>query len=368
MQQIADNGETGQAGADSVPQVADYKKPEFYLKNLPLNDSLMAVSNEKLAFAYLNAGKAYAERLKDVEEAAGTFEKLISRFPDNNLVPEALYNLHKVYKTENSQKAETYRQRLLEKYPESEYALILSDPEYYSKRVATIRMAEQTYAMAYEAYEREDFNQAISICESAAKSYPDSELAPKFHLLRAYSVARISDERTFKEELTRLIEKWPGTEESTRALEIIAYLNQKIPELKIEEDIEIAAELFIVDTTALHIFVLIILDPGFNVNQASFDLISYNIDNFTNQNYRTEGSLVDKKYIMIKVSGFSNNSDAWDYYRKFDAERLVRNSSGIKMMSFLINETNLKALDKDRNPERYNIFFRENYLNEQVIK
>ena len=97
-------------------------------------------------------------------------------------------------------------------------------------------------------------------------------------------------------------------------------------------------------------------------------MISYNIDNYTNQNYRTEGSLVDNKYIMIKVSGFPRNSDAWNYYREFDAGKLLRNSSGIRMMSFLINENNLKALEKDRNPERYHLFFRENYLQEKVIK
>ena len=51
---------------------------------------------------------------------------------------------------------------------------------------------------------------------------------------------------------------------------------------------------------------LIITDPAFNLNQASFDVISYNIDNYTNKNFKTEGSLVDNKYIMITVSGFSD--------------------------------------------------------------
>ena len=108
-------------------------------------------------------------------------------------------------------------------------------------------------------------------------------------LLHAYSVARISDERSFKEELNNLIKTWPETAESKKAEEIITYLNQKTPELKVEEDKEIAAELYIADTTATHVFALIITDPAFNINQATFDVISYNIDNYTNKNYRTEG-------------------------------------------------------------------------------
>ncbi len=82
--------------------VTDYKKPEFYLKNLPLNDSLLAVSNEKIANAYLNAGKAYFEKLTDAGRATESFEKLLNRYPANELVPEALYNLYNVNKDVNT--------------------------------------------------------------------------------------------------------------------------------------------------------------------------------------------------------------------------------------------------------------------------
>ena len=42
-------------------------------------------------------------------------------------------------------KAEAYRQRLLEKYPDSEFAMILSDPAYYEKKMADQKMAENIY-------------------------------------------------------------------------------------------------------------------------------------------------------------------------------------------------------------------------------
>ena len=64
-----------------------------------------------------------------------------------------------------------------------------------------------------------------------------------------------------------------------------------MPELKIEEEKEIATELYVADTIPLHSFAIVIMDPSFNINQATFDVISYNIDNYTNKNYRTEGQL-----------------------------------------------------------------------------
>jgi TolA-binding protein len=340
----------------------DFKKPEFYIKNLPLNDTLIAISNEKIATAYFNAGKVFSENISDIQKAGESFEMLITRFPENALVPEALYDLYKLFKERNNQKSEAARQRLLEKYPDNEFSKILSDPDYYNNKMAEIRLLETLYQSAYDLYSRGNFAESINLCDSAANNYPDDILAPKFMLLRAYSTAGISDERNFKDELSRVVKSWPETGEGKKAAEIIAYLNKKLPELKVEEDKEIAAELYVADTTALYSFAVIIMDPAFNINQASFDIISYNIDNYTNRNYRTEGILADNKYLRIIVSGFSNNVEAWDYYKSFSAEKLIRNAAEVKIMTFLINSNNLKKLEEDKNPERYYLFFNENYL------
>ncbi|MBE3085991.1 MAG: tetratricopeptide repeat protein, partial [Bacteroidetes bacterium] len=339
----ANSDEASRNGSDTAAAVLDYKNPEFYLKNLPLTDSLLKISNEKIAIALLNAGKAYSERILDQARATETFESLINRFSDSELVPEALYNLYRINKEKNSSKSEAYRQRLLEKYPGSEFSRILSDPAYYEKKMADLKMAERLYEEAYNAYNNEKFNDAIALCDDALKKHPQGILAPKFLLLRAYSVARISDERSFKEELNNLIKTWPETAESKKAQEIIAFLNQKIPELKIEEEKEIATELYIADTTVNHVFVLIVSDPAFNINLAIFDIISYNIDNYTNKNYRTEGLIVDNKYIMISVSGFSDFAQSLNYYSSFRTDQIVRNPSGTKMMTFIISNNNLKA-------------------------
>jgi tetratricopeptide (TPR) repeat protein len=362
IQNAVNPKEISQSGTDSTAAIPDYRKAEFYLRDLPLTDSLLLISNEKIATALLNAAKAYSERMFDQAKATETYESLITRFPTGDLVPEALYNLYNINKKENSTRAEAYRQRLLANYPESEFARILSDPAYYEKKMADLKMNEKLYEEAYNKYISENFNDAILLCNDALSKDSQNPLAAKFMLLRAYCVARISDERGFKDELSTIIKTYPGTDESRKAEELIVYLNQKIPELKVEEDKEIAAELFIADTTVAHVFVLIISDPTFNVNQATFDVISYNIDNFTNKNYKTEGMLVENKYLMITVSGFPDYSQAFSYYSTFKPENQVRNPKGAKMMTFIISNENLKVLNNDKNPGRYQLFFLEKYI------
>ncbi len=347
---------------DTSAALNDNKKPEYYLKNLPLTDSLLQISNDKISLALLKAGKAYAENINDTLKGTETYEMLITRYPSSPEMPEALYDLYRLNEQGNKIKAETYRQRLLAKYPDSEFAKILSDPEYYRNKLAQLKVTEQLYEEAYNLYASENFNGAISKISDALYRFPENDLSPKFMLLHAYAVARTSDERAFRDDLKALIDSYPATAESKRAAELIAHINQQVPELKVEEEKIAAAELYVADTTSSKTFVLIIADPAFNLNQATFDVISYNIDYYTNKNYKTEGSLTDNKYLMITVSGFQNFAQAMDYRNKFLSSAPVRNSTSAKITTFVIGGENLNRLRQDRNPERYDIFFRENIL------
>ena len=367
LDQLNDNlDNTDQNKTDSSIVVMDNKNPDYYLINLPVNDSLLNISNNKIAAALFNAGKVYSERIEDNKKAVETYQLLISRFPENEFVPEAVYNIYSIYKEENNSGSEKYRQMLLEKYPNTEFAKIISDPEYYNKKKAELNMVEKLYEEAYGSYLTENYDNTVTLCNTAMTTYKNHELAPKFQLLHAYSIAKLKDERSFREELNVLIKQWPGTVESKRASEIIAFLNKEIPELKVEEDKAIARELYLVEPNEPHLFVLIIQNPGFNINQATFDVINFNIDNYTNNNYRTQGTLVEDKYIMITVGNFANDEQALNYYRSFSPLTVVRNAKKDEIKTFVISNNNFQTFNKDKDPGRYQVFFDDQYLGKKV--
>jgi len=363
QQELAD-GQTinGNGKTEESTALADNKKPEYYLQNLPLNDSLVTLSNGKIATALLEAGKIYYESFADEKKAVETLETLLKRFPGNSLEPEALYTIYNIYRDSNTQMAEIYRQRLVEKYPDNEYTKIVTDPSYYSRKLEEQKQAEKLYQQAYEAWQKEDFIYASGLCDDGLAKFPRHSLAPKFQLLKSYCIARTTGEKAFKEELSKVINTWPGTEEAVKASELVAFLNQEIPELKIEEDRQIAKEIYTDDKNSPQSFALVIMDPSFNINQATFDVISYNIDNYTNRNFRTAGELVEGKYIIITVTGFKDLNEATYYYNAFKPEKEIRNPAGSKIITFIIGRKNLETLANDKNPERYRVFFEENYM------
>ena len=120
-------------GADTsaVASVDPATTREFYLADLPLNDTLIAKSNTKMVRAYYLMGVLYKEELHNTPKTITTLEELNQRFPDNKYELNAYYMLYRIYQAEKAKdKAEFYRQKILNEYPDSEFALLIRNPEY----------------------------------------------------------------------------------------------------------------------------------------------------------------------------------------------------------------------------------------------
>ncbi len=348
--------------AENVDPETDIKSKEYYLLNLPLNDSLIAVSDIMIADALYNSARVYYEKFNDREKANEAYRSFMNRFPGNYKLPEALYNLYRINEDDDLQLANAYKQQLLEKYPESEYSKILSDPGYLESKMKIENRTEEIYNEAFREWKNGNSARVIQICGNAEEEFPDSELLPKFMLLKAYAMAPSVSERALRDVLVEITNLYPGTDEAGRASEMIAYLDRKVPELKIEEDIEKAVHLYDTLDTAPFRFIMILKDEALDMNRLTFDVINYNIDNYTNANYNTRGELVDNEYIMIAVGLFEDIQSAKEYYNNFIPSDILRTAGQDEILTFIISSSNYDSLLTDGDPGRYYLFFRENYL------
>lgn len=358
---LTEEGELMQA--DSVPVLLDKKSPEYYLKDLPLNDSLLAISDERIAASLFNAGRIFDEKFNNREKSNELYNELISRYPDNILVAQALFNLYNLNKNSEPALAERNKELLLNSFPDSEFAKIVDNPDYYTVLQQEKIAEEKLYDRAYNSWLNENHSSAVELCEEGMAKYPDGEWISKFHLLRAYSMARLVDERTLKEELQLIVKLFPATEEAARASELIAHINSEIPELKVEEEKEIAEEIYSTELSGPHYFVVIIKNNKLDVNRLTFDVINFNIDTYTDKNYSTRGELVNDEYIMISVRTLEDEFVAAEYYNNFDYSGILKNTGSAEIMIFTITEANMETFLKDKDPDRYNFFFENHYLN-----
>lgn len=354
--------DSGEETAENLNPETDIKSKEYYLRNLPLNDSSLQVSDDMIADALYNSARVYHERFDDTEQANRAYEEYIRRFPSHYNVPQAMFNLYRMNESINPPLADSYKQKLISAYPGSEYSRILSDPDYLEKKLLEEKKAGEIYDEAFSLWKEGNNEAALGIIDNAVNEFPDSELIPKYMLLKAYALAPSLTEKRLKEELVVIAEQYPGTEEAARASEMIAFLNRKVPELKQEDEIERAVSLYDTLDASPYRFVLVLKNNNLDVNRLAFDIINYNIDNYTNENYNTRGELVDNKYIMITVGLFEDRSSAMDYYNDFSPARTLQVDPEAETLFFIINSGNFDSFITDKDPDRYYLFFRENFL------
>jgi TolA-binding protein len=343
--------------------VAPERTRDYYLRNLPLTDSLMALSVRRSAEALLGEGKILAARLGDTLTAAASLEKAATTGNDDNIKAEALYELYRLLRNSDPARAERRRADLLASYPDSEYALILSDPDYVNRHREASARAARSYEAAYQAFAEERYADARAICEEAVRLYPGEELIPRFMLLGAMATGALEGELAYKAGLDSLIAKFPATAEGKRAAEITEFLRREKPEIRIAEDTRIAEEIYVHDTVQPHYVMIIAANQRANLNQIVFDIINYNLDNFADRNYRTEGTAVDAGYLLITTGTFADAGEATSWISQFDPSSVIREAATANLTIFIISRDNLQKFREDKNIDRYTIFHTKEYPN-----
>jgi len=286
-QSIAPGGAGGEIEGDSInggdTPIFDNKSREFYLAEIPLNDSSMEQSNLRLEEALFNIGCIYREQLLDYQEAINAFEEELDRFPNpqGRFNARALYYLYDLYNaTQNPSRAQAYKTELLRDYPLSHYSMLLSNPNYIQELEEEEMKVVRVYEGVYAAYRQKDCQRVISEADSAIVLYPDDELVPKFKYIKALCVGSTLGKEAMKTELDSLVAQHPGTEESLQAQELIDYMYETFPVIKEAAQAAEAEVLYTsVDSLQEHFF-LLALRTAEDVNQVSFDLLNYNLDHF----------------------------------------------------------------------------------------
>jgi len=354
----AKEGASGENG-----QILDNKTREFYLKDIPMNDSAMAVSDKQLETALFNMGSIYKDQLLDYGKAIDAFEKLVNRYPDGANTMSAYYQLYELFNSvQNPTRANFYKDLLSRKYPDSHLAKLLTNPNYIRELEAEENKVVRYYESVYDAFKAERYAEVISRADQAIKNYPNDKLIPKFKYLRAVSTGAVIGKEEMKKELDTLIAQYPNAEVTPLAKEMVSYMYEAFPVIKEKEQEEQAKDLYLVDPNATHFF-MIALKKSEDMNQVSFNLLNFNLDNFNNYDLQIDKLSLNNDYNLIIVKTFTNFQGARRY-----GEQVSRNQIDITgelpASSFImlpISISNYTQLLKNKDLKPYRIFYENNF-------
>ncbi len=200
-----------------------------YTKTIPSDkkviDSLIFNRNQAL----FELGLIYKEQFKNIPKAIGNLERLLDSDPAKELILPANYHLYLLYSDKGDLKGDTYKNVVLTDYKDTPFAKIILNPDKELIKEDEIDQIEELYKIAYRLYKDEFFDECTCFIETMLPELEDSNLIPKFELLRAYALGKYNAKTLYIAELEKVAVDHPQTEQGKKALELIKRLKKSDP-------------------------------------------------------------------------------------------------------------------------------------------
>lgn len=347
---------------------------EEYLADIPSSPEEVSISIEKRAEARYNAGLVYKEKLDDFENAVESFEVLVTEGEESAFHPVTHYQLYRTYLSKEQGgysnpfcgtcNSPHWAAQTKSRYPDSEYTILIDNPEFQS--IKEIREAEEltAYEALFDKYRRAMFNDVIQEATLVINNEEENHILPKYYLIKAVAIGEMSsmfggDPAAYKTALEVTVNNFKETEEGKTAQRYLDILSGKIT----KEEPKSRPNLYSFRSGMGHYVIALIPLEGGMVNRAQSDIANFNATFFKSSNLTVKTRVLGKEYQMIYVRDFENEDSAMNYYNAFKVnQNILGDLNQLNYYTFAISKSNFSALTKDRDPEKYNEFFQEEYL------
>lgn len=364
--------------ATVAPLETDNHKPEYYLQQIPKTPEDIALSDSLIADALYNLIYIYQDKVGDQQLADETFAEFECRFPNDKRLVDLYYMRYlRALKEDNNADAERYRQTIIARWPESDQARIVSQPDYFDRLRRMAQEQDSLYENTYNAYRRSDFSSVKSGKRYAEENFPLSPLMPRFLFLNAVAVARTEGQEPFIAELKDMVARYPESELSAMAKDMLAMMGQGMESQKgamtsdLEEmrgqteesqNAEEAEIAFSTETnTTSYILLLLPEADEAKLNKLLYEVALFNFSQFLIRDFDLFKMPVYLEGCALRIEGFENLGEtAWfmDLMSKNVELSLTLREMQVKPVG--ITEDNYKLIPGTFSLEEYELFLQNN--------
>jgi tetratricopeptide (TPR) repeat protein len=359
-------------------ETGDVFDKQTYLRNIPVTPEQKEASDRRIAGAYFNKGMVFKDRLQDFDNAIGSFETLLNRFPDNDRRLLTYYYLYTLLRENgNHSRAEVYKERLIREFPDSDYAQIIGDPNYMENLAARRQNAAILYRQAYEDFVSGRYHEVIQKSAMADTMEIPLALKGQFSYVNALAKGRLGQDEAFREQLQKVVSDYQGTPVHQPATDLLASLGATPPRPVAErgettrtgETADPAPgdgppSMFSYNPSSVHFYVFVVESGRINVNEFRSFVNNFGASSFPDRNLTASSIFLDERRQLITVTNFENSESGMLYHQS------LKNSEGFSgfdsrhVRHFLISVDNYPVFYQEKNAAEYEAFFRARYLSE----
>ena len=360
---------------------------EYYLAQIPFTEEQVAASNDIIREALLPAGIIFKDKLSNLRLSERYLLRLTNNFPDNEKNDEAWYHLFLLYSMQGkTETANTCLDHLKAEFPESQWTILLSDPNFVENARFGVHIEDSLYAATYDAFKADRYQEVQANTTLAIERFPLGQNQPKFLFISGLSHLNDGDGDGCVERLKQVVEKYPQSEVSEMAGMIIKGVQEgrrlhggkfdlgdvwSRRDITMNDNDSTAADTLSTERNTPFVFMLVYEPDSLGEqptggssataeNQLLYELARYNFTNYLVRNFDIQVEQ-DGELHRMSVSGFLSYDEARQYARKLYADTesspLLR-----RCRSLLISEQNLARLGTRMSYDDYETFF------EQIFK
>ncbi len=366
---IVDDTISGQDSTNIL--VTNPRSRAFYLQNIPNTPEQLAASDSTIIEAYNLLAFLYLEELQDTTEALSTYTTFQERFPDNKYQLESWYALYKIYSDiGNNEEVNFYSNLIISNYPESNYAKVILDPDYFIKLRQQLNEATRLYEKTYKSFNREQYYRVINYADQAVELYPeDTALIPKFLYLRAISLGAVDVVDTLYSSLISLVREYPSSSVAPLAQSVLRTLQIDygigVPEAIGDSTSGKTTEresIYTFNANEMHLIMIIVQSAEINISALKVRISDFDKKYFRLKRLRVKSLMLDNLQTIITIGNFDSKDEAGNYLLALRNDEYV--VSGLQNKDFTvysISTSNYPLFYRDKDVSLYNTFFEENY-------
>ena len=377
---VLENGDTVKVDLEALKRAEDPHYEEYYLKQIPKTEEEIQSAHEIIQEGLYNMGTILKDKMEDYNAAAYEYNQLLERYPDNTYRLDVYYSMYMMY-MRNGQvaDAEPYRDSILVNFPDSKYGQAMQDPNYLENLKNMNRDQENMYEAAYANYLANNHSAVHEAYAEMMRKYPLSKIMPKFMFIDALSYLTEKDHDKFKETIKDMLQRYPQTDITPTASEIVKQLNQgrrlegggsnvrgmlwttRLSNDTSKQALERTFTPFAEDNDKPQVFILLYPLDSINANMLLYEVARHNFNAFQVKDYDIEQMNFGSLGLLV-VKGMENFKEAKHYRSLFEQDQSINIPRQVHYVIISVDNFNL-LLNEGRTFEDY-----FNYLEEKNDK
>lgn len=352
---------------ESAPSALTEEEVKAMFRDVPQTPELVEAAHKKIQDALFALGRLFREKLENEEKAIAALEELLRRYPATTLRPEALYLLYLAYyDSGKTSDAKRCYDLLTAEFPDSPYALLLTDPEYLKKTRDRETKINQYYDQILTVFQQGRYQEAYDQIQRVPAMFGgNNSHTPRFELLKAMCLGNLEGKDSYVAALRGLIETFPNAPEQKHARELLRLLGEYTATgpggasaAKATQE-----ETYVYEPDDKH-YIIVVFEGNINLETAKVQLSDYHLKYHKLDKLRVSNIYLgdnESRTPVIVVRTLDNKAKAAEYANTVQANKQDFLSSDFKYRVFPISQNNYRQMLKNKVVDGYPEFFQKNY-------